>query len=456
MSTRLLAIMLLALTSAFAVSGANAEIRNGSFSQQGAHWDWFRGTSGFPYNDCEVRASRITPTINENLSNWTGRGWTALLHQTSGYVNNGGERMACGAIEQQFTLPEGYDIQFDYMLGETRAHDPLVANNRTDFFVYVGDQSGSTDLYHSFGRSVTHSDCNNNSSLCPRWNTRRISPSDYWGREVYLGFYSEGKYASSGGFRNEIRGVSAPLRVDNVRLVPTRTNTNAQLTTGFWQNPNDPYSGVHFSSASGSVYAIWATFNSQGDPIWFTTTGGQLRQGTMSSRLNATSIGSNGQPVLRNVGSLSVRMVANGKAIMSWNITDPANRSNGSQLIELTSSRSVLGGQWFDPRNNGWGVGFSGAGANKNDALVFGYRNNQPTWWHVALNGNPYAGVSGQVSEYRVQNACPGCSGPVRLISARTPAGSRFDVNGVASRVPASVRIGGWQEPNAQLHRLTR
>ena len=166
-----------------------------------------------------------------------------------------------------------------------------------------------------------------------------------------------------------------PARVN--QLHQTLSATAHQPSAGYFYNPERPGWGLHVSTTVGNqAYLIWYTYDSQGNPVWYTSYGvvsGGVMTGAIRKERKLPGQPSTGT----NVGCIRLDFVNPTAFNFGWNFSANGNSCwhstpmEGSERVEkLLGNGSGIGGQWYNPMDSGWGFSVEASMGTAGDELL--------------------------------------------------------------------------------------
>lgn len=227
---------------------------------------------------------------------------------------------------------------------------------------------------------------------------------------------------------------------------------------GFWYNPEDSGWGLDLHLAGDRMVAAWATYDADGDPVWYLgigrETGGEWRLDMKRHRWDAVADQYAGS---RIAGELAVSFSGRESAVLNWNV-DGLTGSSPIQplLVDRTLTAEDYTGLWYAPELSGAGLSVHSQGPLQLLITYFYDRGGEPRWAFGTNRGDP---AESRVTVKAYRRSCPGCAettrentevGEVRFVFDREDLG-RYSVDISATEVVDA----NWNRSEARLSLLT-
>ncbi len=181
---------------------------------------------------------------------------------------------------------------------------------------------------------------------------------------------------------------------------------NAAFRAGLWWDPAQSGSGWEINQSGDSFYGIWYTYNSDGDPVWYTTNG-PLSDGNYQGDLLSFSWDYNNQKVNTHTiaGSVSIDFLNPQLAEIQWQLGEQQSQHTLRPFIFAANpSMSDHSGSWFDYRNSGYGMTIQSQG-DLTYAVLYYYDKAGNPKWSAGIN----APESQNLSMLSFTGSCPWC-----------------------------------------------
>ena len=183
---------------------------------------------------------------------------------------------------------------------------------------------------------------------------------------------------------------------------------------GLWWDPAKPGSGFEVMNASGTVFLVWYTYDTAGNPTWYTAQGSQALLGTQDWAIlkHRWTGGKHQDP--GTVGKLRVTVNHAESISLAWTLDGASGATTiAPYILSGTNNEVDHTGIWFDPANPGWGMSITEQGPFNGAALFTYDAKGDPTWASGFERG------TGGVTLYRASGgACPGCTYRLPLMAS--------------------------------------
>lgn len=464
------------------VPSYSQQIRNGTFSQGGALWEWKEGQVQqglFPVQQ-ECKATVPSGTA---LATWDSVYTSGMSAQIVPFplfdIGDFVSVTKCREISQSLDVPIGQSLTFHMMPGA------LLPNQSGNFKV----SATMTDVLTGYTRSLALNERKLNrgeycwETPCTGWREfSDVNISDFWGRRVTLRIGGESTFRRIG---TSFSGYQS-AQVDTVYLETTPGPTSSfgfvgQPLSGLYFNPTRSGHGIHLSkSAAGDYTLLWYTYTQDGLPIWYATDIAKFASGVWTSKLyKATWDAASNSRSLRVVGDVQLRQISSIKAgqyanesqrlELLWDFHevngDQSGFEDGEQLEGLLTG-GIDSGLWYEPSSSGWGISIAKgyqsnpAQAGTIAAIAFVYDGSEPRWLYGQAVGDVRSGQTFDLTFNFGTFLCPWCFG--QPSQSTSPSGSMriaLDVsNGfIDARFPSGrTWVRGSQAAPISMARLTQ
>jgi len=181
---------------------------------------------------------------------------------------------------------------------------------------------------------------------------------------------------------------------------------NAAFRAGLWWDPALSGSGWEINQSGDAFFGIWYTYNSDGDPVWYTTNG-PLTDGNYQGDLLSFSWDYDNQKVNAHTvaGSVTIDFLNPQLAEIQWQLGEQQSQHTLRPFIfSANPSMSDHSGSWFDPQDSGYGMTVQSQG-DLNYAVLYYYDKAGNPKWSAGINepGNR------SLSMLSFTGSCPWC-----------------------------------------------
>jgi hypothetical protein len=181
---------------------------------------------------------------------------------------------------------------------------------------------------------------------------------------------------------------------------------DAAFRAGLWWDPSSNGSGWEINQSGDAFFAIWYTYDVDGNPVWYTTNG-PFADGQYSGDLLQFSWDYNDQLVNTPVvaGNVTIDFFNPQLAEISWRLGDQQNSYTVRPFIFSGSpAMADHSGSWFDPQESGYGMTIQSQGDLTYAVLYYYDEAGKPTW---------SAGINAEddqsLSLLNFKGSCPWC-----------------------------------------------
>lgn len=197
-------------------------------------------------------------------------------------------------------------------------------------------------------------------------------------------------------------GTSSASDVSNGVVGPQ----NAVFRQGMWWDPYRDGSGWDLGKSGDYLFAIWYTYDVDGQPIWYTSSA-RLSDNRFQGELlkHQWDLATDTHGIPERVGELDIEFPHPQRAVVNWQLGE----ESGTRELEpfrfaFEPTLEDFSGTWFDPGEPGYGITIQ-TQSDLTFAVVYRYdEDGNPTW-------RSGAGVEGsrEFPLSRSRGACPSC-----------------------------------------------
>lgn len=307
--------------------------------------------------------------------------------------------------------------------------DPLLPTDEFSVFAYM------LETREPYGIGVTAND--------------KVLVSDAAGNEI-IEFNADGSFSrvlvaqGAGGLDQPGRMAIVPAILDRFPTDPTRA---IRPNAGLWFNPETTGRGLDVQIFGNRLSVIWYTFDDQGLPTWYFSSG-ELDGFTYQSTFDRVSLSAEGDVIIEPVGTVQIAFTDERVASFSWSVGD----AQGQEPIQwLAFDDDVAApdatGLWGRADGPGWGLSVVSQGV-QSVAVAYVFDDAGMPRWVISDPTNLGTGTRFPVNQVVAPHLCPTCSGDDALVI--TAAGTLdFDSVGAtwSSQITFSDPVSGeWQE----------
>ena len=239
------------------------------------------------------------------------------------------------------------------------------------------------------------------------------------------------------------------------------TGPEGPFEPGFWFNADDSGWGLDLHLAGDRMVAGWATYDPEGNPVWYLGIG---RQDGDTWRLELKhhqwNVAADAHARGRVAGELLVRFTGREAGTIDWTVDGRSGSSDiQSLLVDRTLTAEDYSGLWLAPELPGAGLSVHSQGPLQLLIAYFYDRNGEPRWAFGTNEGDP---ARSTVSMKSYRRACPGCDpsiaedqavvGEIQFVFRTEKTGS-YTVD--IAPEPNSIIDASWQRAEAELALLT-
>ena len=181
---------------------------------------------------------------------------------------------------------------------------------------------------------------------------------------------------------------------------------NAAFRAGLWWDPGRSGSGWEINQSGDSIFTIWYTYNSNGEPVWYTSNG-QLSEGRYQGDLLSFSWNYSNQKVNDPTiaGSVSIHFLNPQLAEIDWRLGEQqGGRTVRPFIYSANPTLSDYSGSWFDPGESGYGMTIQTQGDLTYGVLYYYDKAGKPIW-----SGGTNAEGGESLSMRSFYGSCPWC-----------------------------------------------
>jgi hypothetical protein len=183
---------------------------------------------------------------------------------------------------------------------------------------------------------------------------------------------------------------------------------DALFRQGMWWDPRHEGSGWDISRIGNFLFAIWYTYDADGEPIWYTS-GAEITEGRFEGDLLVhrwnVSAGTVASP--EQVGSLAINFPQAQRAAVTWTL-DGQEGTRDLQPFRFAAEPTLedYSGTWYDPEEPGYGITVQTQG-EATFTVVYAYDAAGNPTWRTGL------GTDGErrFDLIRSTGRCPSCTG---------------------------------------------
>ena len=194
-------------------------------------------------------------------------------------------------------------------------------------------------------------------------------------------------------------------------LTPATSNgitgpSNAEFRAGLWWDPALSGSGWEINQSGDAVFGIWYTYDEEGEPVWYTTSG-PLSEGHYAGDLLTFSWDYDNQTVNPPAiaGHVSIDFLNPQLAEISWRLGDQQSQHTLRPFIfSAQPALADYSGSWFDPQESGYGLTIQTQG-QLTYAVLYYYDNAGKPTWSAGINSEDTQNIPMQ----RFKGSCPWC-----------------------------------------------
>ena len=174
---------------------------------------------------------------------------------------------------------------------------------------------------------------------------------------------------------------------------------------GHWFDSGRSGHGFEILSAGENVFLVWYTYDTSGQPIWYTAQGTVATMGSswtlQKHRWGGTRIAES-----TTVGSISLRVNHFESMTATWELGGAEASWSIEPFVQSATINEVdLSGHWYDPSNSGWGMTLVDQG-DVFGAVIYAYDAAGAPTWIAGFD----RGKGTHVSLYSTRGACPSCN----------------------------------------------
>ena len=182
---------------------------------------------------------------------------------------------------------------------------------------------------------------------------------------------------------------------------------DAVFRPGMWWNQNLSGSGWEINRGGDIVFGIWYTYNEDGSPVWYLTSGlmtdGRFEHDLLSFSWDYEK-GQVNEPTV--VGRVSIEFPHSQLAEISWEIGDhQGNHFLTPFIFAGTPTLQDFSGSWYDPGESGYGISVQTQGDISYAVLYYYDEKGQPVW---AAGNDTENGQTHDLLNF-TDGACPWC-----------------------------------------------
>jgi len=181
---------------------------------------------------------------------------------------------------------------------------------------------------------------------------------------------------------------------------------NAEFRAGMWWDPELDGSGWEINRGGDVVFGIWYTYDADGNPTWYTTSGslddGRFENELLSFSWNYEKNRVNEPEV---VGSVTIDFLHPQLAEISWQLGEHKNRHTVRPFI-FTANPTLAdySGSFYDPKESGYGVTIQTQG-KLTYAVIYYYDDKGQPIWAAGTNARD----SEKLEMLGFNGSCPWC-----------------------------------------------
>ena len=181
---------------------------------------------------------------------------------------------------------------------------------------------------------------------------------------------------------------------------------NAAFRAGLWWDPAQSGTGWEINQSGDAFFGIWYTYNSDGDPVWYTTNG-PLSDGRYQGDLLSFSWDYNNEKVNAHAvaGSVTIDFLNPQLAEIQWRLGEQQSQHTlRPYIFSADPALSDHSGSWFDPQDSGYGMTIQSQG-DLTYAVLYYYDKAGNPRWSAGIN----APESQSLSMLSFTGSCPWC-----------------------------------------------
>ncbi len=341
-------------------------------------------------------------------------------------------------------------------------------NKRLSFDWQASTAPGANGVAASFGPGV-------NVVFSDAYSGHVLNAGEVFYQNTATGRHSEVDLSAFAGLDVEIRFNGYPVDVryvvpnycsnnawvDSVAIIdgPVPTYTGA-ASAGNWYNPSRSGSGWDLRRApDGSYYAIWYTYDSALQPIWYITSAGAFVNGRFqASLLKCTRTSSTATcPAVGRV-DLTLKNSYQGEMRFDFANEGVTGQWDGEEYFTLlTSAGGAYSGHFHsnDAADPAWGIttmSFAYQNQQKLFATMYYYNGSEPTW----AVGTGTVGNNTAVTMMRQSGGlCPQCVGSYPAITQQSVGSMNLNFTGFNPALIADLNISSWLRPTRPYYMLS-
>lgn len=233
---------------------------------------------------------------------------------------------------------------------------------------------------------------------------------------------------------------------------------------GGWYNPERSGHGIDFQLLPNGEYAaLWYTYDSEGNPLWYIADPAPIEGKHWRSRLRASTWNGSAN-TLKLVGNLELSFASAETATLSWSFPGTEILRGSEPFIFGRFDPGGIGvanGTWYPPGESGWGASLWHQG---NVGVITAYtydKDGKPTWAQGTANGDPRSAWEfGSLYQKKAPGLCPSCPGGASetLPDMGTARFSLTDAERGRLTIDLTYKAttGSWRRSNVDFRRLTK
>ena len=258
---------------------------------------------------------------------------------------------------------------------------------------------------------------------------------------------------ATGDFLGELvagHGLDQPHKMILVPQLNDRFPHDAQKVirpnAGLWYNPETSGRGFDIQVFNNSLSVIWYTFDEQGLPTWYISSG-ELNGFEYTGTFQKTHLNPDASVTVKDAGSININFNSERQALINWEIGTNQGTEEIKWLVwSYDEEASNYTGLWGRPDGPGWGTTVATIGKTSIAVPYIYDANGEPRWLisDPVTTGSP---LNFNLNTVFSDTLCPSCTG-VSSFTTKSAGTMVLDLSGDKNwnsslQFPAPL-IGDW------------